>query len=71
MIMMGTVTWDIVGYNVLAVTNAERYSNHDPRDNIGYGTHVAGIIAAVGNNGADGRDAPESRRRRSVESFQR
>jgi hypothetical protein len=37
---------DIHGYNFA-------YSNSDPIDDHGHGTHCAGIIAAVGNNGVD------------------
>jgi subtilisin family serine protease len=37
---------DIRGYNFV-------YGNNDPIDDHGHGTHCAGIIAAVGNNGTD------------------
>ena len=37
---------DIHGYNFA-------YNNSDPMDDNGHGTHVTGIIAAVGNNGLD------------------
>jgi hypothetical protein len=37
---------DVYGYNFA-------YANSDPIDDNGHGTHCAGIIAAVGNNGLD------------------
>ncbi|MHC4720640.1 MAG: S8 family peptidase, partial [Planctomycetota bacterium] len=37
---------DIYGYNFA-------YGNSDPTDDHGHGTHVAGVIAAEGNNGSD------------------
>ena len=37
---------DIWGYNFI-------YNNSEPMDDHGHGTHCAGIIAAVGNNGLD------------------
>jgi subtilisin family serine protease len=37
---------DIHGYNFA-------YNNSDPNDDHGHGTHIAGTIAAIGNNGLD------------------
>ncbi len=39
--------WDVVGKSVIAPDDAD----NDPRDISGHGTHVAGLIGAVPNNG--------------------
>ena len=39
--------WDVVGRTIGGVAD----SDNDPRDLRGHGTHVAGIVGAIGNNG--------------------
>ena len=39
--------------SMISVATTSSHSNSDPIDDHGHGTHCAGIIAAVGNNGTD------------------
>jgi subtilisin family serine protease len=47
----GVVVGNINGYNFCTGQNCEQGNSEDPMDNYGHGTSVAGIAAAVGNNG--------------------
>ncbi len=43
--------WPALGYDFIGATHTNPVQSNDPIDHQGHGTHVAGTIAAVGNNG--------------------
>jgi subtilisin family serine protease len=42
---------DVRGWDYIGKTNTNPVADNDPMDVLGHGTHVAGIVAAEGNNG--------------------